>query len=62
MGLWKLWDHSVEVKKSEFDSDEMDVAGYLVLLDGNEASVNMLKQTSAVFTLLRNVVGLDTLV
>ena len=56
----KLWVHSVEIGKSVFNWNEMDVAGHLVMLDGNEASVNMLKQASAVITLLKEVAGLDT--
>ena len=38
----------------------MDVAGHLIMLDGNEVSVNMIKQASAVITLLKEVAGLDT--
>ena len=38
----------------------MDVAGHLIMLDGNEASVNMIKQTLAMIMLLKEVAGLDT--
>ena len=38
----------------------MDFAGHLVLLNDNEATVNMFKQASAVMTLLKELVGLDT--
>ena len=40
----------------------MEFAGHLVLLDENEASVNMIKQASAVMTLLKELVGLETVV
>ena len=40
----------------------MDFAGHLVLLNENEASVNMFKQASAVMTLLKELVGLETVV
>ena len=39
----KLWVDSVEIGKSVFNWDEMDVARYLVLLNWNEVSVNMMK-------------------
>ena len=40
----------------------MDFAGHLILLNKNEASMNMIKQASAVMTLLKKLVGLDTIV
>ena len=40
----------------------MDLAGHVVLLNENGASVNMFKQASAVMTLLKELVGLDTVV
>ena len=40
----------------------MDFAGHLVLLNDNKATVNMFKQASAVMTLLKESVGLDTVV
>ena len=40
----------------------MDFARHLVLLNDNEVSVNMFKQASAVMTLLKELVGLDTVV
>ena len=40
----------------------MDFAGHLVLLNENKASVNMIKQASAVMTLLKELVGVDTVV
>ena len=50
----------MEISKSVFNWNKMDVAGYLVLLDENEARVNMLKQALVVVTLLKEVVGLET--
>ena len=38
----------------------MDVAAHFLMLDGNEVSVNMIKQASAVISLLKEVAGLDT--
>ena len=40
----------------------MDFAGHLVLLNEIEASVNMFKQASAVLTLLKELVGLETVI
>ena len=55
-----LWVHSMEIGNYVFNWNKMDVAGHLIMLDGNEASVNMIKQASAVITLLKEVAGLDT--
>ena len=46
--------HSVEIEKFVFGWDKMVVAGLL-----NEASVSVLKQASAVVTLLQEVAGLE---
>ena len=40
----KLWVHGLEIRKSIFWWDPMDLAGYLVLLDECNATVNMVKQ------------------
>ena len=48
------------IRKYVFNWNEMDVAGHLIMLDSNEASVNMIKQASAVILLLKEVAGLDT--
>ena len=40
----------------------MEFAGHLILLNKDEASVNMIKQASAVMTLLKELVGLETVV
>ena len=47
----KLWFHGLEIRKSVFWWTPMDMAGYLVLLDECNATVNMVKQASAVVTL-----------
>ena len=39
----KLWVHSVEIKKSVFNWNKMDVAAHFLMLDGNEASVKMIE-------------------
>ena len=50
----------MEIKKSFFNWSEVDVAGHLIMLDGNKVSVNMIKQALAVILLLKEVAGLDT--
>ena len=40
----------------------MEFAGHLVLLNETEASANMIKQASAVMTLLKELVGLEKVV
>ena len=40
----------------------MEFAGHLILLNENEAPVNMIKQASTVMTLLKELVGLETVV
>ena len=40
----------------------MEFAGHLILLNENEVSMNMIKQASAVMTLLKELVGLETVV
>lgn len=49
----------MEIGKSVFNWSEVDILGYLVILDGNGASVNMVKQASAMITLLKEVTCLD---
>ena len=39
----KLWVHSVEIGKSVFNWSNVDVVGNLIMLDSNEASMNMIK-------------------
>ena len=62
MAFRKIWVHSAEIGKLPFWWSDMDFAGHLALLNENEASVNMFKQASAVMTLLKELVGLDTVV
>ena len=49
----KLWHHGIEIDKCIFCWSPMDMAGYLVLLNDCEATVNMVKQASAVVTLFK---------
>ena len=58
----KIWVHGIEIGKLPFWWSDMDFAGHIVLLNENEASVNMIKQASAVMTLLKELVGLETVV
>ena len=46
--------------KVRFQLERVHIAGNLIMLDSNELSVNMIKQASAVITLLKEVAGLDT--
>ena len=57
----KLLFHGLEIRKSVFWWTPMDMAGYLVLLDECNATVNMVKQASAVVTLLKEAVELESL-
>ena len=57
----KIWFHGLEIGKSVFWWTPMDMAGYLVLLDECNATVNMVKQASAVVTLLKESVELESL-
>ena len=62
MTFWKLWVHGLEIGKLPFWWNEIEFAGHLVLLNENKASLNMIKQASAVMTLLKELVGLETVV
>ena len=62
MAFRKIWVHGKEIGKLPFWWSDMDFAGHLVLLNDNKATVNMFKQASAVMTLLKELVGLDTVV
>ena len=57
----KLWCHGNEIGKLVFRWTDMDFAGHLVLLNDCNATVNMFKQASAVMTLLKEAVGLESL-
>ena len=62
MAFRKIWVHGAEIGKLPFWWSDMDFAGHLVLLNEIEVLVNMIKQASAVMTLLKELVGLDTVV
>ena len=62
MAFQKLWVHGVEIGKLPFWWDDLEFAGHLVLLNETDASANMIKQASAVMTLLKELVGLETVV
>ena len=62
MAFRKIWVHGAEIGKLPFWWSDMDFAGHLILLNENEASVNMIKQASAVMTILKELVSLDTVV
>ena len=44
MAFWKISVHRAEIGKLLFWWSDMDFAGHLILLNENEASVNMIKQ------------------
>ena len=56
----KLWLDAKETGKSLFQWTELDYCGYLLLLDMMEASKNQIKQAGAVFSVLMEVAGLET--
>ena len=62
MAFKKIWVHGKEIGKLPFWWSDMDFAGHLVMLNDNEATVNMIKQSSAVITLLKELVGLSLVV
>ena len=62
MAFRKIWVHGIEIGKLPFWWSDMDFAGHLVLLNENETCVNMFKQASVVMTLLKELVGLETVV
>ena len=57
----KLWTHGREIRKCVWDWSEFDLAGHLVLLNRNECTVNMVKQTCAVVTCLKEAHGRESL-
>ena len=57
----KLWWHGIEIKKCIFRWTPMDLAGYLVLLNDCNATVNMFKQASAIVTLFKEALELETI-
>ena len=60
MAFRKAWFHGLEIGKSIFWWSPMDMAGHLVLLDECQATVNMIKQASAVVTLFKELVELES--
>ena len=60
MAFRKLWMHWNEIGKLVFWWNDLEFAGHLVLLNENKASVNMFKQASAVMTMMKELVGLET--
>ena len=62
MAFQKFWVYGIEIGKLPFWWDDLEFAGHLVLLNETEASANMIKQASAVMTLLKELVGLETVV
>ena len=61
MAFRKIMIHGLEIGKSVFYWTPMDLAGYLVLLDECDATINMVKQASAVVTLMKELVELESL-
>ena len=57
----KLWCHRLEIRKCIFRWSPMDLAGYLVLLNDCDATVNMFKQASAVVTLFKEALELESI-
>ena len=61
MAFRKIMIHGLEIGKCVFYWTPMDLAGYLVLLDECNATINMVKQASAVVTLMKELVELESL-
>ena len=61
LAFCKLWCHGIEIKKCIFRWSPMDFAGYLVLLNDCSATVNMVKQASAVVTLFKEALELESI-
>ena len=59
IAFWKLWVQGLDIGKLPFWWNDLEFAGHLVLFNKIEASVNMIKQASAVMTLLNEIVGLE---
>ena len=57
----KAWCHGRAIGKSIFSWTPMDLAGHLVILNDNEATCNMIKQVSAVITMFRELVEVDSI-
>ena len=57
----KLWYHGMEIRKCIFRWTPMDFAGYLVMLNDCNGTVNMIKQASAVVTLFKEALELESL-
>ena len=57
----KMWCHAKEIGKMVWLWSDMEFAGHLILLNDNGASENMFKQASAVMTMLKDCVQLETL-
>ena len=57
----KLWAHGREIMKCVWDWNEFDLSGHLVLLNQNECTENMVKQSCAVVTCLKEAFGRESL-
>ena len=57
----KLWCHGIEIGKMVFWWTDMEFAGHLILLNECNATENMFKQASAVVSLLKEAVELESL-
>ena len=57
----KAWCHGRAIGKSIFSWSPMDLAGHLVILNENEATCNMIKQVSAVITMFRELVEVESI-
>ena len=56
----KAWIHGREIGKSIFSWNSMDMAGHLVLLNECQATSNMFKQASAVVTLFKEMLEIES--
>ena len=61
MAFRKIMIHGLEIGKCVIYWSPMDLAGYLLLLDGCNATINMVKQASAVVTMMKELVELESI-
>ena len=61
MAWRKIMIHGIEIEKCVIDWSPMDFAGYLLLLNDCNCTINMVKQASAVVTMMKEVVELESI-
>ena len=57
----KMWTHGREIRKCVWSWNDMEMAGHLILLNDNFCTENMVKQSCAVMSCLKEVFGMELL-